>query len=144
MIVAKGNSQLLQVAFALNPSSGFTRYWDDVAKVPYAYNPNLEGGVFASYDDAQSTRLKLDFAHSRHLGGVLFWEISADLPVSNSDSLIRIASEAMLTPEVQSVTVNDGTSAQRSMVRSLQVTFDTQVTFDKALMEYLLRRQRRF
>jgi hypothetical protein len=85
--------------------------------------------VFSTYEDVQSETLKLNFAKQHHLGGVFFWELSGDLPVSNPDSLVRRAADALLTPSIQAVQVNDGTSNQRSMVRSLKVTFNTQVTF---------------
>lgn len=54
--------------------SGFKRYWDDVAKVPYLYN----GNVFISYDDAESIGYKLRYADEKGLGGVMFWEFSGD------------------------------------------------------------------
>lgn len=107
----------------------YQRHWDSVSQTAYVYAPTVAGGMFSTYDDAQSIRAKLDFAHQKQLGGVLMWEISADLPVTHQDSIIRMASESVLTPEVTSVKVNDGTSDQRSMVKSLQVTFDTEVTF---------------
>lgn len=54
--------------------NGYTRYFDDVAKVPYLYN----GSAFISYDDAESIRAKLEFADAKGLGGAMFWEFSGD------------------------------------------------------------------
>lgn len=63
---------------AMLAGGGYTRYWDDVAKAPYAYNPNAHGGHFVSYEDAESLGLKLDFVQGLGLGGVMIWEITAD------------------------------------------------------------------
>ncbi|MEB3190360.1 MAG: glycosyl hydrolase family 18 protein [Snowella sp.] len=72
-----------------NPSSGYTRYWDDLAKVPYVYNKSL--GVFSTYEDKQSLGAKLDYLKTQGLGGMFFWEASADLPSTSPDSLIHLA-----------------------------------------------------
>lgn len=55
---------------------GFTRYWDDAAKAPYLWNP--EKKTFISYEDEESIRLKLEYLKEKGLGGVMFWEYSAD------------------------------------------------------------------
>lgn len=54
--------------------NGYTRYYDEVAQVPYLYN----GSTFISYDDPQSIKAKLEFADSKNLGGAMFWEFSGD------------------------------------------------------------------
>jgi len=56
--------------------NGYTRYWNDTAKVPYLYNP--ANGNFISYDDTESLGHKTAFIHSRSLGGAMFWEFSGD------------------------------------------------------------------
>ena len=55
---------------------GFTRYWDPVASVPYLYN--AEQHTFVSYEDSQSLAAKCTYVLSHKLGGVMFWEYSAD------------------------------------------------------------------
>jgi chitinase len=55
---------------------GFTRYWDASASVPYLYNP--EKKQFMSYEDPQSLALKCAYIQRMHLGGIMFWEYSAD------------------------------------------------------------------
>ena len=59
-------------------NGGYTRYWDPIAKAPYAYHPTAHGGHFISYEDSESLGLKLDFVLEHGLGGVMFWEITAD------------------------------------------------------------------
>jgi chitinase len=55
---------------------GFTRYWDDKAKVPYLYNS--EKHLFVSYEDPESLALKSKYVRSHKLGGVMFWEYFGD------------------------------------------------------------------
>jgi chitinase len=56
--------------------SGYVRYWDDVAKVPWLYNAGTKHWV--SYDDPQSMKLKGQYIADQHLGGAMFWELSND------------------------------------------------------------------
>ncbi|GJM71113.1 hypothetical protein HMSSN036_33290 [Paenibacillus macerans] len=56
--------------------NGYTRYWNDIAKVPYLFNPS--SGTFISYDDQQSIGYKSGFIKANHLGGAMFWEFSGD------------------------------------------------------------------
>ncbi|MGZ7445237.1 glycosyl hydrolase family 18 protein [Paenibacillus sp. TH7-28] len=56
--------------------NGYTRYWNDTAKVPYLFNPS--NGTFISYDDQESIGYKSDFIKANHLGGAMFWEFSGD------------------------------------------------------------------
>lgn len=55
---------------------GFTRYWDASASVPYLYNAQKK--QFVSYEDPESLALKCAYIERMHLGGVMFWEYSAD------------------------------------------------------------------
>ena len=74
-----GNGYLALSNGALVGSGGYTRYWNDVAQVPYLYSPAARR--FISYDDPQSMRVKMDFANQRGLGGAMFWELSEDTVV---------------------------------------------------------------
>jgi chitinase len=55
---------------------GFVRYWDDVAKVPWLFNPATKEWI--SYDDPESVRLKGEYAAAQNLAGAMFWELSQD------------------------------------------------------------------
>ena len=57
-------------------ATGYVRYWDDVAKVPWLYNS--ESKEWISYDDAQSMRLKGEYIAAQNLSGAMFWELSND------------------------------------------------------------------
>lgn len=75
---------------ASQPST-YRRFWDDQARVPSILTPS---GVFISYEDSTSLAGKLDYARFRGLGGVMFWELSADSR-QDSHSLVRQASRAL-------------------------------------------------
>ncbi|UJR87042.1 glycoside hydrolase family 18 protein [Sandaracinus amylolyticus] len=70
------------------PNAGFTQGWDPVGQVPYLYNSS--SGVFVTYDDPRSIRIKRDFARARRLGGVMIWELNCD---EASDTLTRALTE---------------------------------------------------
>ncbi|MFC9778583.1 glycosyl hydrolase family 18 protein [Paenibacillus chitinolyticus] len=55
---------------------GFTRYWNDVTKTPYLYNPTSK--IFITYEDEASIHAKNEYAKSKGLRGVMFWELEAD------------------------------------------------------------------
>lgn len=56
--------------------NGYTRHWNDQAKVPYLYNPANK--TFISYDDVESIGYKTDYIKSKGLAGAMFWELSSD------------------------------------------------------------------
>ena len=60
---------------ALSPNSGWTRKWDDEAKVPYLVN----GKYFLSYDDEESIGVKAQFINDNGLGGTIVWTVYGDL-----------------------------------------------------------------
>ena len=76
----------LQVS-ASAASNGWARYWDDTAKVPYLYNATTN--KFISYDDNESVDLKVKYALSKNLGGVMIWELSQDARNNSSNSLLK-------------------------------------------------------
>lgn len=57
---------------------GYTFYWDDVAKAPYAYNADKK--FFATFDDSLSLDLKTKYALDKGLNGIMFWELTLDRP----------------------------------------------------------------
>ena len=73
--------------FTDNP--GFIKYWDSVAKAPYAFNP--EQKLFATFDDSASIKLKTEYAIKNHLDGIMFWQLAED---TFSDGLLDIIDES--------------------------------------------------
>ncbi len=70
-------------------SAGFVRGWDDRAKAPYLWNPASR--TFITYDDPQSLAIKADYVRQRHLGGMMFWELSQDY----DGELLDVIAQAM-------------------------------------------------
>lgn len=80
----------------MNEPDLYTHYWDDAAMVPYVYSP-LNGGTFMTYEDQESVNAKIDYVMANELGGVFFWELSADVEDSDSpDSLVNLAADRLL------------------------------------------------
>nr|QGH83626.1 chintase [uncultured bacterium] len=53
-----------------------TRYWHAEASVPWLYDADQQ--LMISYDDPESLRIKADYVKNAGLGGIMFWELSAD------------------------------------------------------------------
>jgi chitinase len=69
----------------LKEGSGFTRYWDDVAKAPFLYN----GDIFITYSDEEAINLLNEYVKNRKLGGVFTWEYAFDVEAD----LLKILAE---------------------------------------------------
>jgi chitinase len=79
-------------ADSLSATQGFVSYWDSVAQAPYAYSARRR--EFATFDDARSIRLKTQYVRAKHLGGIMFWELTGDQPRRGLlESLYQAASE---------------------------------------------------
>jgi chitinase len=57
---------------------GFVAYWDEQAQAPYRYHAAKK--LFATYDDLRSIGLKTQYAIGQGLNGIMFWELTLDLP----------------------------------------------------------------
>ncbi len=66
---------------------GFTRYWDASASVPYLYNAQTR--QFVSYEDPVSLAVKCAYVRREGLGGVMFWEYTADPSGALLDTIDR-------------------------------------------------------
>ncbi len=60
--------------------SGWTRKWDDQAKVPYM----TKGNFFLSYDDEESIAIKAQFINDNNLAGTIVWQVFGDLEFSGA------------------------------------------------------------
>jgi len=56
--------------------NGYVRYWDTTASAPYLWNET--NGSFLSYEDEESIQIKCKYVKNKKLGGVMFWEYTAD------------------------------------------------------------------
>lgn len=57
---------------------GYVYYWDDTAKAPYMYNKTLK--KLFTFDNERSMALKAQYAVSKGLNGIMFWELNEDKP----------------------------------------------------------------
>ncbi|GGA06449.1 glycoside hydrolase family 18 protein [Dyella caseinilytica] len=55
---------------------GYVRYWDADAQAPWLWNAQTRR--FITYDDPQSIAAKMAYIKAQHLGGIMYWEQSAD------------------------------------------------------------------
>ena len=55
---------------------GYTRHWDEVAKVPYL--KDSLGNVVCNYEDAESIRIKCDYLNRLGMLGAMYWEYDGD------------------------------------------------------------------
>ncbi len=55
---------------------GYEYHWDSSAAAPYLWN--ADSGIFISFENPASIKLKLEYVKSAGLGGVMFWEYSDD------------------------------------------------------------------
>lgn len=60
---------------ALAPNSGWTKHWDNEAKVPYLTKDNY----FLSYDDEESIGYKAQYIKDKNLAGTIIWTVYEDL-----------------------------------------------------------------
>ncbi len=60
--------------------SGWTKHWDDQAKVPYMTKDNF----FLSYDDEQSVGIKAQYIKDNGLAGTIIWTVYGDLEMSGT------------------------------------------------------------
>ncbi|MDX6184003.1 glycoside hydrolase family 18 protein [Flavobacterium sp. Fl-77] len=58
-------------------SNGWKYFWDDKAKAPYWYNESTK--TFATGDDIRSVKAKTEYAKTKKLGGIMFWELTLDV-----------------------------------------------------------------
>lgn len=69
------------------PNHAFVRHFNQAARVPLLFAAT--SGQFISYDDVESFRDKVSFLKERGLGGVMYWEITADREGRLLDPMVR-------------------------------------------------------
>ncbi len=82
--------------------NGYVRYWDDTAKAPYLYNASK--GVFLTYDDEESAKIKAELAVKSQIRGVMVFDYVTTDGIGFFDNLHTWLEEAKhthsYTPEV--------------------------------------------
>lgn len=72
---------------------GWTREWDDEAKVPWLRSPDRSTVI--GYDDAESVALKTEWAMKQGFRGVFFWQVHADRLPDGTNPLQEAARKAL-------------------------------------------------
>jgi chitinase len=78
----------------LSGKNGYRLYYDTAAQAAYAFNRQLK--IFVTFDNMTSVKAKATYVLQRKLGGLMFWELSQDLP--NNGFLDVIASVLVVAP----------------------------------------------
>lgn len=55
---------------------GFTRYWDENAKMPYLFN--ADKNQLVAYDDEESVKYKCEYVIENNMAGIMFWQYASD------------------------------------------------------------------
>jgi chitinase len=63
-------------ATTFSPEKGFTYFRDSIASAPFLYNKTEK--LFVTFDDSLSIENKIHYAISRHLNGIMFWQLMDD------------------------------------------------------------------
>jgi GH18 family chitinase len=90
--------------------TGWTRYWDTIAQVPYLSN----GSSVITYDDPMSISLKCQYAKTQGMAGIMIWELSQDV-VGQSQPLLDAIWNQVLT-SVESDRQSQKASAANGML----------------------------
>lgn len=100
--------------------NGYTRYWNDTAKVPFLYNASNKR--FISYDDAESIGHKTAYIKSKGLGGAMFWELSGDRNKTLQNKLKSDLSTGGTTPPADTTAPSVPGNARSTGVTASSVT----------------------
>ncbi len=66
----------------------FKKYFDPEAQATYLYSE--EKGEFYTYEDKRSLQAKVDYVKQHALGGMIIWELSADIRDNPEQSLLNV------------------------------------------------------
>jgi GH18 family chitinase len=100
-------------------AAGWVRYFDNTTKVPYLYNNTLK--QFISYEDKQSTDLKVQYIKSRNLAGGMIWELSQDTRGAVPNSLLNQVDTSFGGAVVGSVSVSGSVKNGTTLVPDVMV-----------------------
>ncbi|RXZ80929.1 glycoside hydrolase [Paenibacillaceae bacterium] len=97
--------------------NGYTRYWNDAAKVSYVYNP--EKKIFITYNDRTSMIYSASLVKTLNLAGTMNWEVSGDRNRTLIDQLKhdlpidgKVNPDALAAPSNVAVVASTPTSLQ--------------------------------
>lgn len=100
-------------------AAGWVRYFDNTTKVPYLYNNSLK--QFISYEDKQSTDLKVQYIKSRNLAGGMIWELSQDTRGAVPNSLLNQVDTSFGGAVVGSVSISGSVKNGSALVPDVTI-----------------------
>ncbi|MGS2739240.1 glycosyl hydrolase family 18 protein [Sinomicrobium sp. M5D2P17] len=116
--VYDGTPNYFFIQQAMN-AGGWTRHWDDQAKVPYL----TKGNYFLSYDDEESITHKSQFIVDNDLAGAIVWTVYGDLEFSGSPESFGTKLKrwpSMSSPLIN--TVNEAFAGEGSPLPTTRIT----------------------
>ncbi|KAF9913968.1 hypothetical protein BX616_009223 [Lobosporangium transversale] len=87
------------------PAAGWTRYWDETTQTPWLFR--AADKTFISYDDIQSLTIKVNYAKSKGVKGVMFWDMTYDY----NNELVNVLQNIHCTSNCPTVPVPSTTTA---------------------------------
>ena len=90
---AAGINPYYHIKQEMENDASFTKYRDPYTKTPYLYSATK--GEMYTYEDEPPIDVKANYVTTNKLGGVIFWELSADFP-SKGDTLTTVLFENIL------------------------------------------------
>ena len=121
---AAGVNPYYHIKAQMESDSSFVKYRDPYTKTPYLYSKSR--GEMYTYEDEISIKEKADYVNANALGGVIFWELSADYP-SKGSSLTTVLFNTLLdgihptyanTPSSTSSSTSTQSSSTQSSITS--------------------------
>ena len=120
---AAGVNPYYHIKGVMQNDSSFKKYRDPYSKVPYLYSKSK--GEMYTYEDEVSIKVKADYVNDNALGGVIFWELSADYP-SKGSALTTVLFNTLLDG-IHPVYTNTTTQSSSSSSSS-SATYSSQST----------------
>lgn len=87
-------TSILYKDFASYFDDQWEMHWDSTANAPYAYNASQK--LFATFDDVTSVANKTNYAQTKGLKGIMFWELTQDVPKGKKGSLLHAIAQQIL------------------------------------------------
>jgi chitinase len=83
--IFSGNPTYKNIVEQYTSANGYVTCWDSIAMAPYLYNKVEK--TFITFDNAESCKLKTEYALEKRLGGIMFWKINGD---TNGNELLDV------------------------------------------------------
>ncbi|WP_295003135.1 glycosyl hydrolase family 18 protein [Sulfurimonas sp.] len=128
---AAGINPYYHIKSQMENDTSFVKYRDPYTKTPYLYSESK--GEMYTYEDEVSVGVKAEYVNNNSLGGVIFWELSADFP-SKGSSLTNVLFNTLLDGVHPRYTnadmLNTGDTTNNDTQTETEVTVEVEVEVD--------------